>query len=1254
MKSTTLFFKCLLYIMLSMPLLLEAQTTLTGGNITNNTTWTKAASPYIIENTVTVKPGVLLTIQPGVIIKFTDHYDHLSIEGRLVAQGNSTDPIIFTSLHDDTHGGDTNGNGNATTPAPDQWGAIWFGKTSGDNVITYAWIGYGGGYATSAMINATDCNVRIENSTIAYSAERGLFSDEADVTINGNHFSNNGTEGIYFQGLHKTQDLVLNNNTFTNNANFAVFAALLTEQVNITLSENTSTGSAHNGFGMYGTIHGNMQWKSNLAFPFIIWDDVTVQETGSLSIYPNAVVKFNDHYDDLVINGSFQSMGISEAPIYITSLNDDTYGGDTNGDGAETQAGKDQWGAIWFNQTSSDNLMQVTYIGHGGGYATSGMINMLTSDVSLINCTVANSAERGVFAKDASPTFQNCNFVDNGTEGIYLERLDKNKDFVLENNAFTRNTNFAAYALLSNEESNITLLRNASTGSAHNGFGVSGTLAGAVQWQANEGFPFVIWDDVTVHPNSTLSIAAGSTVKFNDHYDDIIINGTLKALGTATYPVHFTALADDSFDGDTNGDGATSQPAANQWGAILLNETSVENQFTYTYFGYGGGYATSAMFNTYNSDARFMNCTFSNSAGRGVYANNASPTFQNCNFINNTTDGIYFDHLDKNKDLILENNSFIGNSNFAILAALNNEETNISLFGNTSTGSAHNGFGLFGTLNGTVQWLSNPNFPFVIWDDVTIHPSAQLNIAANTTIKFNDHYDDIIVNGSLTASGTTTQPVTFTALADDSVDGDTNGDAAETLPEANQWGAIWLNQTSTGNQFTFTNFGFGGGYATSAMLNILNSDANLQNCHIHHAADRGIFTQSASPIIYNCSFDNNVTGLYMNQLDKTQPLIFENNTFSDNTDFAVLALLSNEETDLVLYNNSSTGSAHNGFAVAGTVAGTLVWTSNPDFPFIIWEDVTINEFAKLTISEGSTLKFNDYYDDLIVNGALQAAGLPDAPVTFTSLTDDSIDGDTNGDGDATTPAPDQWGAIWFNPTSNTSGLDHSVVSYGGGYNTSAMINILQVDDVLIQNSTLMYAANRAVYFDAAYSTLELNRIHNNSVGIFTANKSLPALRQNDIYDNSTYGIQNGDYSVEVDAWNTWWGDPTGPEHPTLNPNGKGNPVSDHVLFQPWMNQSNTGLATNVENPMILPFAFENVTPNPFTEEAQINFRLTEGSRIRLDVYDAHGQLISHLLDNYLAPGQYEHWWNAKNLPAGYYWLRLQNEQGQIGKAAIKR
>ena len=76
--------------------------------ISENTTWTKQNSPYILTNPVYIEPQATLTIEPGVIIKASGQEAGFSIAGNLIAQGTDQEPIIFTSLYDPDYASSTN------------------------------------------------------------------------------------------------------------------------------------------------------------------------------------------------------------------------------------------------------------------------------------------------------------------------------------------------------------------------------------------------------------------------------------------------------------------------------------------------------------------------------------------------------------------------------------------------------------------------------------------------------------------------------------------------------------------------------------------------------------------------------------------------------------------------------------------------------------------------------------------------------------------------------------------------------------------------------------------------------------------------------------------------------------------------------------------------------------------------------------------------------------------------------------------
>src|SRR3990170_6480996 len=74
----------------------KATATWVEGTIDRNTVWTLIDSPFIVTRNITIKSGALLTIEPGVEIRFGGDF-WLIVEGILNATGTQERRITFTS-----------------------------------------------------------------------------------------------------------------------------------------------------------------------------------------------------------------------------------------------------------------------------------------------------------------------------------------------------------------------------------------------------------------------------------------------------------------------------------------------------------------------------------------------------------------------------------------------------------------------------------------------------------------------------------------------------------------------------------------------------------------------------------------------------------------------------------------------------------------------------------------------------------------------------------------------------------------------------------------------------------------------------------------------------------------------------------------------------------------------------------------------------------------------------------------------------
>ncbi len=105
--------------------------------------------------------------------------------------------------------------------------------------------------------------------------------------------------------------------------------------------------------------------------------------------------------------------------------------------------------------------------------------------------------------------------------------------------------------------------------------------------------------------------------------------------------------------------------------------------------------------------------------------------------------------------------------------------------------------------------------------------------------------------------------------------------------------------------------------------------------------------------------------------------------------------------------------------VSGTIISDTIWSTTN--LYVLNGDLTISAGVTLTIQPGVVIKAQ-VGTHLFVNGKIIANGTVPNPVYFTSWKDDTVCGDTNGDGSASVPAPKDWGWIEFGSSGDPNRL----------------------------------------------------------------------------------------------------------------------------------------------------------------------------------------------------------------------------------------
>lgn len=487
-----------------------------------------AGTTYKLLGQIVVQGGAVLTVEPGAVVKAPSSFAFsILVDGTLNVQGTALNPVVFTSYPDDSAGADL--DGGLSVGLPGQWTGIQFRAGSAASTIDFAEVRFAGGQGLfPALAVSTDIAIR-DTLVLDTSYDAIDIASGAQPTIErcGLHRNRWPIRNARFDNLKH----LLDNTAFDNTGgNYVDLAA----DVENRFFEDANLGP-----------------ENLLNSVIVTTNGFTVVPGVSVTLRSGVVVKLTAG-KSVTHQGTLRCLGSVLAPVVFTSLADDGHAGDTNGDGTSILPSPGDWQGFGSGSVQGYTLeMEHALVRFGGngvirnGNAGSG------ASISIQDTIIEHSSGDGIEASGANRDFVVTGSIlrDNGgtaMRNVAFEMLPSFGGNVAEGNA---GGDYLHVSVSSNS------LVDSVTVTPQNYPGEAFVL--------DSGFLIASGESLTLGAGVVVKMATGGTITVDRNAD-------VHFAGTAQHPVILTALTDDTVAGDTNGDGAATQPLPGQGAGLAF------------------------------------------------------------------------------------------------------------------------------------------------------------------------------------------------------------------------------------------------------------------------------------------------------------------------------------------------------------------------------------------------------------------------------------------------------------------------------------------------------------------------------------------------------------------------------------------------------------------------------------------------------------------------------------------------------------